>query len=448
MQPVAFQAAFQPSGGEDPPCPVRRYDPGYWRFGDRASMPVWCVWASEPGETYNRLHHWVALPFERPHSPAERAPVCARGKGAGPCSVKRPGVRGCVRRAGRDNVAVTIRDVAQAAGVHVSTVSRTFSASHLVKRETRERVLAIAEDLGYRPNQTARALTTGRTRNLGLIVADIANPFFPPLIKAAQACARIRGYQVFVADTDEDVRAEEELIRTLARQVDGVILVSPRLANDVIAHLGGELPFILVNRQVTGLSAVLMDVAHGAARAVQHLAELGHEHLALACGPRGSWTSAQMRRAAGKAAGDRGIRLDVLGPNPPTEHGGIAATPAVLSTGATGVIAYNDLVAIGLIEGLDDRGVRVPGDISVVGVDDTVAGRLYRPRLTTVAMPTASAGRTAVDLLIQAVETPGTDLATAQTVLATSLVVRDSTTSPRSRASSVPEQPEQPGLPK
>src|SRR6478609_3627702 len=109
---------------------------------------------------------------------------------------------------------MTIRDVAQAAEVHVSTVSRAFSAPHLVKRETRERVLAIAAELGYQPNETARALTTGRTRNLGLIVSDIANPFFPPLIKAAQAHARVRGYQVFVADTDEDAAVEEELIQT------------------------------------------------------------------------------------------------------------------------------------------------------------------------------------------------------------------------------------------
>ncbi|MFF4165427.1 LacI family DNA-binding transcriptional regulator [Streptomyces sp. NPDC001741] len=325
---------------------------------------------------------------------------------------------------------MTIRDVAQAAGVHVSTASRALTASSLVKKETRDRVLAAAEELGYRPNESARALTTGRTRNLGLIVSDIANPFFPPLIKAAQAYARVRGYQVFVADTDEDVRVEEELIQTLARQVDGVILVSPRLSDDVIARLGGELPFVLVNRQITGLSAVLMDVAHGAALAVDHLAGLGHGHLALVCGPRGSWTSAQMRRAAGKAASDAGIRLDVLGPNAPTEQGGIAATAEVLRTGATGVICYNDLVAVGLIEGLDERRVRVPGDISVIGVDDTVAGRLNRPRLTTIAMPTAPAGRTAIDLLIQALESAEPAPATAQSTLTTSLVVRDSTAPP------------------
>ncbi|RKN38335.1 LacI family DNA-binding transcriptional regulator [Streptomyces hoynatensis] len=324
-------------------------------------------------------------------------------------------------------MAVTIRDVAQAAGVHISTVSRAFSGSHLVKAETRERVLAAAAELGYRPNQTARALTTGRTQNIGLIVADIANPFFPPLIKSAQSRARLCSYQVFVADTDEDPRAEEELLRTLARQVDGLVLVSPRLANEEIAALGGEVPLVLVNRRVPGLCAVLMDVAHGAALAVEHLAGLGHRRLLLAGGPRNSWTSAEMRRAAEAAAAGRGLEMTLFAPNSPTEQGGIAAARAVVEARATAVIAYNDLVAVGLIEGLDALGVAVPEEVSVVGIDDTVVGRLNRPRLTTVAMPTAAAGRAAVDLLIQAVEAKDADQATAETTLGTSLVVRDST---------------------
>jgi LacI family transcriptional regulator len=323
---------------------------------------------------------------------------------------------------------MTIRDVAQAAGVHVSTVSRAFSASHLVKRETRDRVLAVAAELGYQPNETARALTTGRTRNLGLIVSDIANPFYPPLIKAAQSYARVRGYQVFVADTDEDVRTEEELIRTLARQVDGVVLVSPRLANDVIARLGGDLPFVLVNRQVPGLSAVLMDVAHGAALAVEHLSGLGHGHLALVGGPRGSWTSAQMRRAAGRAAADQGIRLDVLGPNAPTEHGGIEATAAVLRTGATGVIAYNDLVAIGLLARLHARNIPVPTRLSVVGIDDIAMSRMSRPALTTVRLPKQRAGEIAVELLLAVLDDPDPDtIIGTRGTLHGELIVRDST---------------------
>ncbi|MFJ2032442.1 LacI family DNA-binding transcriptional regulator [Streptosporangium sp. NPDC087985] len=318
-------------------------------------------------------------------------------------------------------MAATIRDVARASGVHVSTVSRTFSAPHLVNAETRTRVLAVAEDLGYRPNRAARALTTGRTHNLGLIVADISNPFFPPLIKAAQAHARTRDYHVFVADTDEDPQVEEELIQTLTKQVDGVLLCSPRLSNRAIERLHADVPFVVVNRRVKGMPTILMDVGQGARLAIEHLALLGHRRIALVSGPTGSWTSGEMREAA-TAMGD--IDLVILGPNAPTEQGGLAVAADVVASGATGVLAYNDLVAIGLIEGLYEHGVRVPADISVVGVDDIVSGRLNRPKLTTIAMPTAAAGRMAVDLLLQSVNDGTTP---TLTTLETSLVVREST---------------------
>ncbi|WP_157247744.1 LacI family DNA-binding transcriptional regulator [Nonomuraea typhae] len=306
---------------------------------------------------------------------------------------------------------VTIRDVARASGVHVSTVSRSFSAPHLVNQATRDRVLAAADQLGYRPNRAARALTTGRTMNLGLIVADIANPFFPPLIKAAQGHARTHDYHVFVADTDEDPATEEELIRTLAKQVDGVLLCSPRLANDTIVRLAEDVPFVVVNREIEGLPCVLMDVAQGARLALEHLRGLGHTRLAYVGGPAGSWTSEQMRAAA--------TGVPVIGPNQPTAQGGLAAAQAVADSGATGVLAYNDLVALGLIEGLAGLGVHVPGDVSVIGVDDILPGRLNRPKLTTVAMPAPAAGRAAVDLLM--------DDAGASVTLPTSLIVREST---------------------
>lgn len=318
-------------------------------------------------------------------------------------------------------MAATIRDVARASGVHVSTVSRTFSAPHLVNAETRNRVLAVAEELGYRPNRAARALTTGRTHNIGLIVADISNPFFPPLIKSAQAQARARDYHVFVADTDEDPLVEEELIQTLAKQVDGVLLCSPRLSNRVIERLRADVPFVVVNRRVRGMPTILMDVGQGARLAIEHLSGRGHRRIALLLGPAGSWTSGEMRAAA--TAMD-GVELVILGPNAPTEQGGLAVAAEVVAAGVTGVLAYNDLVAIGLIEGLYERGVRVPDEISVVGVDDIVAGRLNRPKLTTVAMPTVAAGRMAVDLLLQSFDAGATPtLAT----LDTSLVVREST---------------------
>ncbi|MFY1689441.1 LacI family DNA-binding transcriptional regulator [Plantactinospora sp. WMMB782] len=335
----------------------------------------------------------------------------------------------------------TIRDVARACGVHISTVSRTFSAPHLVNPETRNRVLACAENLGYRPNRAARALITGRTHNIGLIIADIANPFFPPLIKAAESQARQRDYHIFIADTNEDPAVEEDLVHALAKQVDGVLLCSPRMSNSLIEQLSREVPLVVINRQVTGLPAVVMDVGQGARLAVEHLTGLGHRDLALLGGPRGSWTNREIRRSATAAARAADAALTVLGPNPPTEGGGLAMAEQVRRTGATAVLAYNDLMAIGLMEGLDSLGLRVPQDISVVGIDDIALSRLTRPKLTTVATPAAAAGRTAVDMLLQhdgssaaragrgggRTGTLDDRRTTAQVSLQTELVIRDST---------------------
>ncbi|MEQ4718286.1 LacI family DNA-binding transcriptional regulator [Nonomuraea sp. B19D2] len=315
-------------------------------------------------------------------------------------------------------MAATIKDVARACGVHVSTVSRTFSAPHLVNPATRSRVLAAADGLGYRPNRAARALTTGRTFNMGLIVADISNPFFPPLIKAAQAQARGRDYHVFVADTDEDPRVEEELIRTFTKQVDGVLLCSPRLSNKMIERLAEDVPFVVINRRIKGMPAVLMNVAQGAKLALEHLAGLGHRRIALVSGPIGSWTSNEMQ---GAAAETPGLDLVFFGPNQPTEAGGLAVAADVAACGATAVLAYNDLVALGLIEGLAAMEIGVPEKISVIGFDDILPGRLNRPKLTTVAMPAVAAGRMAVDLLLQS----GGEGATV--TLDTALIVREST---------------------
>jgi len=320
-------------------------------------------------------------------------------------------------------VAVTIRDVAKASGVHVSTVSRTFGAPHLVNPETRNRVLACAKELGYRPNRAARALTTGRTHNIGLIVADIANPFFPPLIKAAERHARERNYHVFVADTNEDAANEEELVLALAKQVDGVLLCSPRMNNARIEQLSRDVPLVVVNRRVPGLPAVVMDLGQGARLAVEHLVDLGHRQIALLGGPRGSWTNREIRRAATLAARNAGAELTVLGPNMPTEEAGAALAEATLQAGVTAVLAYNDLMAVGLIDALDGRGVKVPDQMSVVGIDDTALSRRIRPMLTTVATPTAAAGRVAVDMLLQHGDDRRT---TALVTLQTELVVRDS----------------------
>jgi LacI family transcriptional regulator len=341
--------------------------------------------------------------------------------------------------------------------VHISTVSRTFSAPHLVNPETRSRVLACAETLGYRPNRAARALITGRTHNIGLIVADIANPFFPPLIKAAESQARHRDYHIFVTDTNEDPAVEEDLVHALAKQVDGILLCSPRLSNSMIEQLSREVPLVLINRQVAGLPAVVMDVGQGARLAIEHLTALGHREIALLGGPRGSWTNREIRRAATSAARAAGATLTGIGPNHPTEDGGAALAEQVRRSGATGVLAYNDLMAIGLIEEFDALGIRVPQDMSVVGIDDIALSRRIRPKLTTVATPTPAAGRAAVDMLLHHDGAGGSAYhrvrrggargivgddrrTTAQVTLQTELVIRDST-APGPHHPPAPRQP-------
>lgn len=317
-------------------------------------------------------------------------------------------------------MAVTLKDIARIGGVHVSTVSRAFSAPHLVNPQTRARVLSVAADLGYRPNRAARALSTRRTGNLGVIVTDIANPFFPPLLKAAQDQARTRDHHVFIADTDERADVEEEAVRSLAGQVDGLVLVSPRADDRRVRELAAEVPLVVVNRRFRGLPCVLMDVGEGIGLAVARLAGLGHRDIALVSGPAASWTGRRAAEAAGSVAREHGLRVHRVGPHPPTEEGGRAAFDAVAGLGATAVVAHNDLMALGLLAAARERGVPVPERLSVVGVDDTLTARYTRPALTTVSMPVEAAGRAAVDLLLRG--------AAPETItLGTGLVERDST---------------------
>jgi LacI family transcriptional regulator len=194
--------------------------------------------------------------------------------------------------------------------------------------------------------------------------------------------------------------------------------------NALIEQLSREVPLVVVNRQITGIPAVVMDVAQGARLAVEHLTSRGHRNIALLSGPRGSWTSREIRRSATATARAGHAELTVIGPNPPTEVGGLTVAEDVLRAGASAVLAYNDLMAIGLIEGLLTAGARVPEDVSVVGIDDIMLSRLTRPKLTTVATPTAAAGRAAVDMLLA----HGDDRrSTAHLHLQTELVIRDST---------------------
>ncbi|MFE7406131.1 LacI family DNA-binding transcriptional regulator [Isoptericola sp. NPDC057559] len=295
---------------------------------------------------------------------------------------------------------VTLRDVARAAGVSPATASRALSDAPHVSPANREQVARAAASLGYRPHPAARALTTGSTGTLGLVVPDLANPFFAAVAKGVQARAHETGRDVLVADTDEDVTAEPDVITRLGDRVDGLVLCSPRMPADDLGALVGGGRVALVNRETPFAPSVSFDLADGVRQALDHLRALGHERVAYVGGPATSWSDGERRRALAGGAAAHGVPpVTDLGAFRPTHGGGVQAADLALAAGSTAVLCFNDLVALGVLARLHARGVATPDDVSVVGFDDVPAASLVTPALTTVAVPLARAGREAVDLL-------------------------------------------------
>jgi LacI family transcriptional regulator len=297
----------------------------------------------------------------------------------------------------------------------------------MVKPETRERVRRAAEALGYTPNKAARGLITGRAGNLGLILPDLTNPFFPSIIKGVQALARDFDHAVFIADTDEDPAAEAGLVRELAKQVDGLILCSPRMTDENLRSVRSQTCIVLVNRRFASVPTITFDNAGGIRQAVAHLEALGHRHIAWLAGPRRSWSNRERTRAIRAASAASSLKLASIGHFPPSFEGGVAAADQVIASGSTAVIAYNDLMALGVVSRVNARGLRVPGDLSVVGIDDIPMSGMSNPALTTVSLPKEQAGRAAVSLLLSLIDQPGDAPAPARRELPAQLLVRGST---------------------
>jgi LacI family transcriptional regulator len=318
----------------------------------------------------------------------------------------------------------TISQVAAVAGVNRSTVSRAFTRPDMLSPETVQKVLAAAQQLGYVPNHTARALSTGRHGNIALIVPDVANPFFPPLIRSAQREMDRLDFCLFLGNSDEDPRQEDKLVGRLSGQVEGLILASSRLPEDRIRTHAAARPLVLINRDVEGIPRVLIDSGSGVREAVDHLAGLGHKIIAYVSGPPTSWSNKQRRAAVRKATDALGIRHVVVSAPVPSYEAGRAAAAQVLRTGATAAIAFDDVTAHGLLAGLGDAGVTVPEAFAVVGCDD-VLGAVTQPALTTVSNRSVEAGRTAVSLLFDMLQSAA--IRDVRYVLETHLVVRDTT---------------------
>lgn len=320
---------------------------------------------------------------------------------------------------------VTIEQIAAEAGVSRSTVSRAFTRPDLLKDATVTRIRSIATRLGYVPNHNARALSIGRTGALGIVVPDIANPFFPPLIRAAGARAARDDVAMLIASTEEDAEREAQAVTSVAARTDGIILASSRLAGAEIRRLAQRIRIVLVNRDVSGLRRVLVDTASGMSDAVAHLASLGHRRIAYLAGPPKSWSNTERRRAIRTTCAELGLELVEVSGYVPTYDEGRRATEELCLTGATATIAFDDILAQGIMAGLAERGASVPGDMSIVGCDDLLAATTYPP-MTSVQARSAEAGERAVTMLLD-----GKDDSAVRVMLPGALIIRRTTAPPR-----------------
>jgi len=330
----------------------------------------------------------------------------------------------------------TLRDVAVAAGVHPATASRALNPETrlLVSEETARRVSAAADKLGYRPNPVARSLRTRRSFTVGVLIPDLNNPLFPPIVRGLEDRLAVNSYVALIGNTDSDVKRERLVFEQMrARHVDGFVLATTTLHNPLLEEAAAaELPVVLMNRTAQDLPfpSVSVDNEQGARSAVTHLARLGHRRIACIAGPQDVSTGIHRLRGyrdgmhmAGLEADDSLIRYT----SAYTIEEGLRCCRELLEQGRdfTAIAAANDMVAVGCYAAMDEVGLRCPDDISVIGFNDMPFVDRLRPPLSTIRFPHYQLGTEAAQLLLERIN--GTDKPVKILFLAPELVIRGST---------------------
>jgi LacI family transcriptional regulator len=332
-----------------------------------------------------------------------------------------------------------IKDVARRAGVHPSTVSRVLNPAtrSMVSEGLAEEILRIADELGYRRNPLASGLRTRRTYTVGVIIPDITNPVFPPIVRAVEHTLDEEGYIAILADSGSKRRSEKALVDNMrSRQVDGMILAAANRKDPLVDQcIEQGIPVVLVNRSLDrhNVSAVINDDELGIDLAVEHLVELGHREIAYIGGPQRTSTGYSRYRAFLKSAKKAGIAVDrelVINAREFTESAGQASFHEIARTGKnlTAVLTANDLLAIGVCDALAELGMKCPRDISVTGFNDMPYVDRFVPPLTTLHIPHDDLGVQAAKLLLEKIENP--DTPAKHLMLEPRLIVRGSTGAP------------------
>ncbi len=332
--------------------------------------------------------------------------------------------------------AVTLREVAQAAGVHPGTASRALNDStrSLVRPATVQRVLAAASELGYKPNLLARSFKTRRTNSVGIVIPDINNPLFPPMVRGVEARLFQDGYVALLANTESDLDRQRRIFEGMVdRRVDGLVLATARRHDVSISELEEEgIPVVLLNRVVEDrtFSSVSVDDAAGIGLVVEHLRSLGHERIGHIAGPQSMSTGYARYNGFVSAMQSTGAHVNeryaAFAESFSIEEGErCAETLLRLADRPTAIIAGNDMLALGCYSAAERAGLGCPEDVSIVGFNDMPFIDRVNPPLTSVRIPHYELGVHAAELLLGRLRDPDTPVKVVH--LPPQLVVRGST---------------------
>ena len=326
---------------------------------------------------------------------------------------------------------VTIDDVAKAAGVSKQTVSRAINDKGEISPKTRDRILALVKEMGYRPNRMAQAMNTSRSHMIGLVVPDITNPFFPEVVRAVQDTARVNGYTTIICNTDED--PEIELLNDLVSHgVDGLITFTHRAHEQSVRDFADRFsPMLIINRELAhpNVTSLMVDNFQGGCLAVKHLADLGHRKIGMLTTELDSTSNTRRVQGYRHGLANEGLLEDpeLLVQEDPTLAGGYSAANMLLEhrPDVTAIFAYNDLMAVGAMRACKELGLSIPNDISVIGFDDIQIASMVTPALSSVHVNKYEIGRLAFERIYSLIQG---DLKNVETInIMPTIMIREST---------------------